>query len=271
MDHSGSRQCVIPLVVIEDAAKSTRGDFRTMVDHNVERLVRAVEGSEHGSRVRLLTVHYHDEIAVKSRFAPLQDIRPGALELTDCKGTAATGKAVLFALDEVKRQCEQWREEKTLHTRPVFLLLTDDRPVDWPAEQVQQMEADYQKAALRVRAWEKEGELAIAGCALSQLRMIRCKKEKLQELCKKTFEVRQMPDGVEHMEEGFADVISWVKGELGAAWDDRPRPGERRPPREDEGSDQRPEWDREQQKPGPAPDDPIRRFLGILNEGKNGS
>ena len=84
MDHSRSHRCVIPLVVIEDAAKSTRGDFRTMVDHNVERLVGAIERSKYGSHVRLLTVHYHDEIAVKSQFAPLRDIRPGALELADC-------------------------------------------------------------------------------------------------------------------------------------------------------------------------------------------
>ena len=276
MDHSRSHRCVIPLVVIEDAAKSTRGDFRTMVDHNVERLVGAIERSKYGSHVRLLTVHYHDEIAVKRQFAPLRDIRPGALELADCRGTAATGKAILFALDEVKRQYKQWEGEKTLHTRPIFLLLTDDRPVDCPAEQVQEMEADYQKAVRRVRSWEQEGELTMAGCALSQLRLIRCNKGKLQELCGKTFEVRQMPDGVEHMEEGFASVISWVEMAITDAWNDRPRPEERRPPRNDEGSDKRPEWAKEDSRmhdpaPGPAPDDPIRRFMGILNEREDAS
>ena len=269
MDSSKTQRCVIPLVIVEDAAKSTRGDFRTMVDHNVERLVRAVEHSEHGSQVRLLTVHYHDEITVKSHFAPLRDILPCGLELSECRGTARTGGAMLFAMEELQRQREAWKAEKTGFTRAVFLLLTDDRPVDWPQELEAELEEDYRKAARRVRALAAEGQHSVAGCALSQLRMIRCNEKKLRELCERIFAVQQLPDGVEHMEEGFSQVVSWVKAEIADAWAARPRMEEPEP--REEASDRRPEWEREEYEPGPAPaaDDPIRRFLGILDEGKN--
>ena len=278
MDSSNKRKCVIPLVIIEDSGKSHRDyDFRAMVDHNVERLVRAIENSEHGSQVRLLSVHYNDETSVKSQFAPVRNIRSGALNLAECKGTAQTGKAMLFAMDEMQRQREAWKAENTDFTRAVFLLLTDDRPVDWPLEQREDMEAAYQKAALRVRALEAEGQHTIAGCALSQLRMIRCNEKKLQEMCKETFVVRQMPDGMEHMEEGFSDVIAWVKHAIANAWADRPRP-ERVKPRPEPAPEPTPEPAPEPAPgpapepkpgpaPGPAPDDPILRFLGILDEG----
>lgn len=269
LDSSNKRNCVIPLVILEDAGKSHRDyDFRTMVDHNVARLVRNIKNSEHGRQVRLLNIHYNEETSVKSRFAPLESIRSGELNLTDWKDTAQTGKAMLFAMDEMQRQREAWKAENTDFTRAVFLLLTDDRVTDWPLEQRAVIEENYQKAARRVRALEAEGQHTIAGCALNQLRIIRCNREKLQEMCGKTFVVQQEPEGVENMERGFSDVIAWVKKSLADAWADRPRPEQPKP--RPERTKPRPQPD-PKPAPGSASDDPIRRFLGILDEGGGAS
>ena len=91
---------------------------------------------------------------------------------------------------------------------------------------------------------------------MQQIRRIRCNKEQLRYMCDRIFDVRQLPDGVENMEEGFEDVLSWVAETLAASWES----GDIGYPEEKEEDIRR--------DPEPADDDPFLRFMGIFDDGE---
>lgn len=222
-----SNSGVIPVVILEDSSGSTKY-MKTVLDTQVQQMVRKLKQNPFSDRVELSAVLFDEQISERAVWKRLHDVRDDVLDLSPA-GETNTGAALKHVLSMIEKLKQDLQHHGGRCAAPIVLMLTDG-PVspgeDATESKENQYKEEYMEAALQIKKLEQREELRFAAVGIIQTARYKANMDQLKKLTVHPERIFQA--NVEFWEDLELDEpISWLNDQIryaGEALEREPEP-----------------------------------------------